>query len=82
MQISDLQAMTVVQLRKLAKENSIKLRAGIDKEGIVEKIAEQLCGENAAPAANVNEKVETSALPPRQSPPRRPPPAPKSFRWM
>ena len=61
MQISDLQAMTVVQLRKLAKENSIKLRAGIDKEGIVEKIAEQLCGENAAPAANVNEKVETSA---------------------
>ena len=51
MQISDLQAMTVVQLRKLAKENNIKLHAGIDKEGIVEKIAQQLCSAAAAPAA-------------------------------
>ena len=50
MQISDLQAMTVIQLRKLAKENGIKLHAGIDKEGIVEKIGQQLCTEQPAPA--------------------------------
>ncbi len=50
MQISDLQAMTVIQLRKLAKENGIKLHAGIDKEGIVNKIAQQLSGAEAAPA--------------------------------
>ncbi len=52
MQISELQAMTVIQLRKLAKENGIKLHAGIDKEGIVNTIAQRLCGQDAAPAAN------------------------------
>ena len=35
MQIDQLQKMTVIQLRKLAKENHVKLSAGIDKEGIV-----------------------------------------------
>ncbi|MBO5500648.1 MAG: transcription termination factor Rho [Clostridia bacterium] len=60
MQISDLQAMTVVQLRKLAKENGIKLRAGIDKEGIVEKISQELSG--AAPAS----VVEAQAVAPAQ----------------
>ena len=39
---SDLQAMTVVQLRKLAKENNIKLAAGVDKAAIVQKIASAL----------------------------------------
>ncbi len=39
---SDLQAMTVVQLRKLAKENNIKLAAGVDKAAIIAKIAEAL----------------------------------------
>ena len=34
----ELSAMTVMQLRKLAKENSITLGAGIDKAGIVRKI--------------------------------------------
>ena len=65
MQISDLQAMTVIQLRKLAKENSIKLRAGIDKEGIVEKIAQQLCSTPAAPAVEEKSDIqpETVAAP-------------------
>ena len=40
LQKSELQSMTVIQLRKLAKENGIKLGAGIDKAGIVEKLAE------------------------------------------
>lgn len=59
MQISDLQAMTVIQLRKLAKENGIKLRAGIDKEGIVEKIAQELKEE--APAVVAAEEKEVAA---------------------
>jgi len=40
LQKSELQSMTVIQLRKLAKENGVKLGAGIDKAGIVEKLAE------------------------------------------
>lgn len=60
MQISDLQAMTVIQLRKLAKENGIKLRAGIDKEGIVEKIAQEL-GDTAAPAATEVQDAKADA---------------------
>ena len=46
MQIDDLQKLTVVQLRKIAKENKIKLSAGIDKEGIVNKLAEELSEES------------------------------------
>ena len=42
MQIEELQGMTVLQLRKLAKENGVKLCAGIDKEGIVKRIAESV----------------------------------------
>ena len=39
--------MTVIQLRKVAKENGVKLGAGIDKAGIVERLAEVLA--DAAP---------------------------------
>ena len=53
---SDLQTMTVVQLRKLAKEKKIKLVAGMDKASIVQRIADALGvkdapedGENQAP---------------------------------
>ncbi len=62
MQISDLQAMTVVQLRKLAKENGIKLHAGIDKEGIVNKISEQLGDVPDAPEA-VEAETVSAAVP-------------------
>jgi len=34
--------MTVIELRKLARENSVKLSAGIDKEGIINRLAESL----------------------------------------
>ena len=37
MTLNDLQSMTVMQLRKLAKEHHVVLGAGIDKAGIVEK---------------------------------------------
>jgi len=50
LQISELQAMTVIQLRKLAKENGVKLSAGIDKEGIVNRIAQKLCAPDAVPS--------------------------------
>ena len=39
MTLSELQAMTVIQLRRFARENSIVLGAGIDKAGMVGKIA-------------------------------------------
>jgi transcription termination factor Rho len=42
LQITELQGMTVVQLRKIAREHGVKLSAGIDKEGIVERLAESL----------------------------------------
>ena len=45
MQNAELQAMTVVQLRKLAKENGVKLSAGIDKSGIVARLADALAEE-------------------------------------
>lgn len=53
MQKSELQAMTVIQLRKLAKENGVKLGAGIDKAGIVDRLMENIAEEEPAaqPAA-------------------------------
>ncbi len=51
MQIAELQAMTVIQLRKLAKEHGVKLSAGIDKAGIVERVAAAVAGEEALPEA-------------------------------
>ncbi len=44
----DLQSMTVLSLRKLAREKGIKLSAGLDKEGIVARIAATL-SETAEP---------------------------------
>ena len=34
----ELNGMTVLQLRKLARENSVVLGSGIDKAGIIEKL--------------------------------------------
>lgn len=42
----ELSAMTVLQLRKLAKEEQISLGAGIDKAGIIQKILENKTGNN------------------------------------
>ena len=41
MRNDQLQAMTVVQLRKLAKERGVKLGAGIDKAGIIARLLEE-----------------------------------------
>ena len=58
---SDLQAMTFVQLRKLAKENNIKLGAGMDKATIVQKIAGAL-GVQDAPGDAENEALQAAPL--------------------
>lgn len=42
LQNNELQALTVVQLRKLAKEKGVKLGSGIDKEGIVTRLWQAL----------------------------------------
>lgn len=42
MSLSDLQSMTVIQLRKLARENNIVLRAGIEKAAMIKIIADTL----------------------------------------
>lgn len=55
MQTIELQAMTVVQLRKLAKDHRVKLGAGIDKEGIIQKLTDALNGDE--PSAAATEKV-------------------------
>ena len=39
---TELQSMTVLQLRKLARDHQIKLSSGIDKAGIIEKLAAEL----------------------------------------
>ena len=48
---TDLYAMTVIDLRKLARESGVKLSAGIDKEGIVQRIAGALNLADQAPDA-------------------------------
>jgi len=68
---SELQSMTVLQLRKLAREHHVVLGAGIDKAGIVEKLAEagseQMTMQDLAPlsAAETVQAApqETSAMP-------------------
>ena len=55
MTYNELNEMTVLQLRKLAKEHSVVLGAGIDKAGIIQKLLsvlpEQDGSESPAPEA-------------------------------
>ncbi len=46
----DLQSMTVLSLRKFAREKGIKLSAGLDKEGIIGRIAAALSDAQEEPA--------------------------------
>lgn len=51
MSMLDLSSMTVIELRKLAKENNVRLGAGITKTGIIQKLSAVLTAEEAeAPA--------------------------------
>ena len=69
MQNAELQAMTVVQLRKLARENGVKLSARIDKSGIVPRLADAL-GEETEPVKAEDEAAsQTEASEPEQKAP-------------
>ncbi len=59
LQSQELQAMTVVQLRKLARENGVKLSAGIDKEGIVARLL--AAQEGPGPSAQEAEESQAEA---------------------
>ena len=49
--------MTVIQLRKLAKDNGVKLGAGIDKAGIVERLLEHELEEVRAAEASAQPEI-------------------------
>ena len=61
---NELREMTVLQLRKTAKENSIVIGAGVDKAGIIRKILEsQATAENgpaSAPAGTAEPKYQSA----------------------
>ena len=48
MTFDELNEMTVLQLRKLAKDHSVVLGAGIDKAGIIDKLLPVLSGDEAS----------------------------------
>ena len=52
MTYEELNGMTVLQLRKLAKEHSVVLGAGIDKAGIIEKLLPILSDEQSSASAS------------------------------
>ena len=60
MTFSELYGMTVLQLRKLARENSVVLGAGIDKAGIIEKLLSVLSGDTET-ASNTNTVAEEAS---------------------
>lgn len=62
MQTNELQAMTVLQLRKLAKDHKVKLGAGIDKEGIIQKLTDALNGNEVCPAVAEAEPEQIQML--------------------
>ena len=53
----ELNEMTVLQLRKLAKDNNVVLGAGIDKAGIIEKLSAVIC-DDAEPAPEQDQLAE------------------------
>lgn len=46
----ELSSMTVIELRKLAKEKHVRLGAGLSKDGIIQKLTAALAGESAEEA--------------------------------
>lgn len=63
MSINNLSSLTVVELRKLAKENQIKLSTGLTKELIIEKLTAALAadGSISTPSDDANEMQAVSA---------------------
>lgn len=71
MERTKLESMTVLELRALAKERHVKLSAGIDKKGIIDRLAESFAAEAAKePAAPAATPVVPAApvMPPAPAP--------------
>lgn len=58
---NDLNEMTVLQLRKLAKEHAVVLGAGIDKAGIIEKLIAVIPDEDGAADSTVTQEPKYQA---------------------
>lgn len=59
----ELSSMTVIELRKLAKEKHVRLGAGLSKDGIIQKLTAALAGESTEEAT---EQVVRKRLLPHQ----------------
>ena len=64
-----LENMTVVELRQIARENGVKLSAGISKQGIVDRLHAELGGEEASQQQTL--PVQEPAAPETPAPARR-----------
>ena len=61
--MSEFEKMTVLELRKVAKEMNVKLGAGISKQGIVEKLnAVAASQQEQEAAADVNPPVRHASI--------------------
>ena len=74
----NLSAMTVIELRKLAKELHVPLSAGISKQGIVERLSAAMghAPESAADAETAAEAPAETTAPAEEEKPAEPTPAP------
>ena len=64
--------MSVIELRQKAKEMGVKLGAGINKQGIVEKLKEAVAAAAPAPADEAAETAPAESAPQEQEPVSRP----------
>ena len=55
------ESMTVIELRKVARENGVTLSAGISKQGIIDRLCEKLVESEPAPAAPAPAPVRRAA---------------------
>ena len=59
----ELSSMTVIELRKLAKEKHVRLGAGLSKDGIIQKLTAALAGESTEEATEQVVKETPAAAP-------------------
>lgn len=69
----ELSSMTVIELRKLAKEKHVRLGAGLSKDGIIQKLTAALAGESTEEATEQVVEETPAAAPETEAkePPRR-----------
>ncbi len=65
----NLSELTVIELRKVAKEMKVPLQAGISKQGIIDKLTAAMAEQSPAPAEEVTAPAEAPAEAPVESAP-------------